>query len=353
MTDLRSCAKAGIGFAMLAGLSASVALGEGSEVPDGSVAIAALPYADTGDTSDNYDDFDSVCPYTGSLSPDVFYAYTPAADTTICISLCESGYDTKTYVLEDGSFAVIGCNDDACSSSGGSPYRSLLTFVSLTGGTTYHICVDGYGSDAGTYDLLIEDCSPQQVECPPGADLEGEPCVDGAPDLFNGGCNSTPAVFSSVDCGDVVCGEGWFDGSTRDTDWYELSANAGITEVTMTFETQFDGVFGLIEPGDINLNPDCATITGFINPFGLTAAGGGPVSLSACLPGGVTSWWFSGPQFTAVLACSGPNDYVASWGCESPCPAPPCCTLGDSDEDGDVDFNDLVTLLANWGACPF
>jgi hypothetical protein len=353
MTDLRSCAKAGIGFAMLAGLTASVALGEGSEVPDGSVVIGALPFADTGDTTDNYDDFDAVCPFTGSTSPDVFYAFTPAADTTICITLCESGYDTKTYILEDGSFAVVACNDDACSSSGGGGFRSLLTFVPLTGGTTYHIAVDGWLGDRGAYDLIVEDCAPQELECPPGADLEGETCVDGAPDLFNGGCNSTPAVFSSVACGDVVCGDGYFDGATRDTDWYELGLTAGITEVTMSFETQFDGVFGYIETIDITQSPTCGTIVGAINPFGLTTPGGGPVSVSVCLPGGVTSWWFAGPQFTAIIACSGANDYVASWGCESPCPAPPCCTLGDSDEDGDVDFNDLVTLLANWGACPF
>ena len=36
---------------------------------------------------------------------------------------------------------------------------------------------------------------------------------------------------------------------------------------------------------------------------------------------------------------------LASWGACGGCPA-------DLDTDGDVDFDDLVTLLAAWGPCP-
>ncbi|TWT44716.1 hypothetical protein RAS1_11320 [Phycisphaerae bacterium RAS1] len=59
--------------------------------------------------------------------------------------------------------------------------------------------------------------------------VEGEPdCANGYVDNFNGGCNSTPPVFGTVQCGDRVCGKyGTFvsaGGSNfRDTDWYTFS----------------------------------------------------------------------------------------------------------------------------------
>ena len=76
MNDLRITNNA-LGFAAVAGLASvclqGAAYGEGSEFPDGSVSITSLPYTDTGDTSDNSDEFDATCPYSGSTSNDVFY----------------------------------------------------------------------------------------------------------------------------------------------------------------------------------------------------------------------------------------------------------------------------------------
>ena len=46
------------------------------------------------------DDLDFVCPYDGSTSPDVFYAFTPDEDMVIDIGTCNSGFDTKLYVLD-------------------------------------------------------------------------------------------------------------------------------------------------------------------------------------------------------------------------------------------------------------
>ena len=51
--------------------------------------------------------------------------------------------------------------------------------------------VDGYGGDCGDYVINIETFEPCVVDCPAGAELEGEPAlVDGYADEFNGGCNS-------------------------------------------------------------------------------------------------------------------------------------------------------------------
>jgi len=75
--------------------------------------------------------------------------------------------------------------------------------------------------------LMVDPCCPGP--CQPGDLVEGEPdCANGYIDNFNGGCNSTPNVFSTIDCGRTVCGKyGTFlnssGGSIRDTDWYRFT----------------------------------------------------------------------------------------------------------------------------------
>jgi hypothetical protein len=46
------------------------------------------------------------------------------------------------------------------------------------------------------------------------------------------------------------------------------------------------------------------------------------------------------------------NDLIAvilDWG---PCPAPPAACASDADDDGDVDVDDLIMVILNWGECP-
>jgi len=40
------------------------------------LVIVGLPFSDTGNTSDNLDGYDAVCPYSNSTSPDVVYTET-------------------------------------------------------------------------------------------------------------------------------------------------------------------------------------------------------------------------------------------------------------------------------------
>ena len=53
---------------------------QGGETVADAVVIAALPYNDSGTTAGYVDDYDEVCPYTGSTSPDVVYSYTPTEE---------------------------------------------------------------------------------------------------------------------------------------------------------------------------------------------------------------------------------------------------------------------------------
>ena len=48
---------------------------------------------------------------------DYVYAFMPATDATVSISLCNSGYDTKLIVYEstsDGTLLEVLCDDDYC-----------------------------------------------------------------------------------------------------------------------------------------------------------------------------------------------------------------------------------------------
>ncbi len=83
---------------------------EGGETIETAVPIPSIPFMDTGNTSDNTDDNEAECPYD-SNSPAVVYSYVPAGNHLLTVDLCGSGYDTKTYILDEYG-AVVACNDD-------------------------------------------------------------------------------------------------------------------------------------------------------------------------------------------------------------------------------------------------
>jgi hypothetical protein len=209
--------------------------------------IPALPYNDSGTTAGYNDDYDEVCPYTGSDSPDVVYSYMPSTDEALSVDLCGSSYDTKLYVY-DSSLSLVACNDDFYFDDACGVYVSKLENVQVDGGETYYIIVDGYGGDFGDYVLSVEGFQPCVIECPAGGVAEGEPDLsDGYSDAYNGGCNSPGAGYPFQDIqGDnsgeaVLCGvSGWylFNGSSyRDTDWFTLTMGAsGSIEVTADAE---------------------------------------------------------------------------------------------------------------------
>ncbi len=285
--------------------------------------ISAVPFNGTGNTCDCLNDYDSACPYTGSTSKDTVYRYTPSADQCVDISLCNgSAYDTKVYVYQ-GSCAgtAIACNDDACSSpnySGGA-YVSRLTGLNLLAGQTYYIVVDGYGGECGDYVLDVTPCGGPCVTCPGGAVAENEANCGIPTDTTNGGCNSSPTVFSPIACGQDVCGTAAWDGTNRDTDWYQITV-AAPTEFTWTVTAGFDFVIGLVKTSPAG-NPDCATATA-LDPFAVGASCDTTGVVSACLPPG-TYWWFVAPDFNgATFACGG--QYTARLDCVG-C-TPPTCT---------------------------
>ncbi len=126
---------------------------------DDPFVVPGVPFSATGTTSTFTHNYDEVCPFAGGTARDVVYAYTPANNEVVTISLCNTAtnYDSKLYVYAGSCPGpVVGCNDDLCSTPSYSlPYVSRLDGVPLTGGVTYYIIVDGYGVATGTYELTI------------------------------------------------------------------------------------------------------------------------------------------------------------------------------------------------------
>jgi len=215
---------------------------QGGETIDDAVVIGGIPYEDSGATCDNLDDYDEVCPYDGSQSPDVVYAYTPVHDIGVDIDLCFSQYDTKLYVYDE-DLNLIACNDDYYSGNPCGNYVSFLEHVPLVGGETYYIVVDGYGGDCGAYELGMWDSwFGPPVHCPDEHIDEGEPPPqDGYVDNYNATCEQAVpfAAEFGTNCWTMCAVGGLYttDGSEHfDRDWFVCQPVENEIPVTVSTE---------------------------------------------------------------------------------------------------------------------
>ena len=197
---------------------------------------------------------------------------------------------------------MVGCNDDSC----GGTLQSL-TDVAMTAGQQVHVRVAGWNGSQGAFQVQVTlppppiDC----VVCPPSSVLENEPDCGVPFDSVNGGCNSSPPVFTAIALGQTACGTGVFNGATRDTDWYEFTIGAP-TQVSWDVVGEFDLVIGLIN----SPCPQGAFIPGSVAVSGEPCI---PLTSSLCLAAG-TYYAFVAPNFTEVFACGtgAGNRYTAT-----------------------------------------
>jgi len=315
--------------------------------------VTGIPFQGIGNTTGWAHDYDEICPYSGSLAPDVVYAYlatgTPAS---ITIDLCYSGYDTKVFVYDDvyTPGAPYACNDDFYFALPCYTYASKIANMPVVAGHTYYIVVDGYGSQFGAYQLDIIDPStiptgaccfpsgsctiteqaactgiwqgestvcepnpcppPQPVVCPPGALLEVEP---------DGGCNEVPNNFMPLNpqaagCA-TMCGTAWANSGSRDTDWLVSIGTGALMTGTAVgeFPMQYLLIYGT----------DCAAPSYL---FG-TGDPGVPVTLSWTVGDGDEVWNWIG---SSAFADWPESDWVFDiCGIKNPPPPPgACCRNG-------------------------
>ena len=178
--------------------------------------------------------------------------------------------------------------------------------------------------DAACPGECLPDCTCPGVECEkPACDgyPEGEPtCYTDYEDPYNGGCNSIPPVFQSINCGDMICGEsGVYDGQGtpnfyRDTDWFEVIVpGPQQKEITWTVEAEFDVLIFIMDAG----SGDCLDFT-------ILADAAGPcntvVSATATVDPGVY-WLWVGPFTWDPLACGVQYTATIDWDCGGEIPA--------------------------------
>jgi hypothetical protein len=256
-------------------------------------------------------------------------------------SICDgAAFDTYLAIGSTACGTDIATNDDACG------LQSEISLVLEPG--DYYVTVAGVGAgEEGAYTLTIDAPCVQTIT--PAGDPESELCGDDT----NGGCNMATPGFEPIAIGQMITGTMWIDeAGTRDTDWYEFtnldgalrwafvgatrvgdviecsgdlaynrynvliaqSAAGADTVMSMTSESSI--TYGMIADADTNPSTDCATVA-FISPAFFTSPCTGTGSTEGVIEAG-------------AVECVPSN--------------------GDTDGDGDVDVNDLLNVIGNWGA---
>jgi hypothetical protein len=275
---------------------------QGGDTIFDATVIGSLPFSDTGTTAGYFNDYDEVCPFSGSTSADVVYVYSAGSTEAVDIDLCGSLYDTKLYVYDSG-LALVACNDDFYSGAPCGTYVSKLENVLFNAGETYYIVIDGYGGDFGDYILAISGFEPCVINCVGTPEGEPDP-YDGYVDNYNGGCNTPGFPFQNL-AGDnagnlTLCGVGgWYNaGGYRDTDWYILTMGAGgVIDITM--DAEYPTYFFELYP------QDCNAVGVVQQPIG------GPcveayMTISGYAPGSAVWFWAGATAWEAT----GSYDYV-------------------------------------------
>jgi hypothetical protein len=151
---------------------------------------------------------------------------------TFTYSGIASGFPLRLYLIDDSCPPIIldEALGESCTRTGDITFSGPGTFYLFAApeafdgvpcGSNYRLSISGPGI------LPCQDC----VGCIPGSQLESEPtCIPEYVDNYNGGCNSTPEVFTDVTCG-RICGEAgtylFQNLNFRDTDWYRITVGPG------------------------------------------------------------------------------------------------------------------------------
>jgi hypothetical protein len=141
------------------------------------------------------------CTPSNENGNELAWSFTPPGSGEVTFTIDGLTQDLDLFGLQDNG----GCNPSGCldsSTSGGTNPESVT--MTVVGGTTYYIVVDGWNNAVGTFDLNIEcDLSGAPEDCTDGIDNDG----DGAIDCADSDCAGTPGCVSEV-CTDGVDNDG-------------------------------------------------------------------------------------------------------------------------------------------------
>lgn len=142
-------------------------------------------------------------------------------DTKISVYCAPCADDPMDLVCVTANNDDSGVGNNACDTPPVGNGRSSAIWCSEVG-SEYLILVhgdEGVLDPIGDFTLIVTDnnipCDEESpcegdgmmLECPQDAIIEDEPvCFDGYIDNTNGGCESDPPAFQTINCGDTICG---------------------------------------------------------------------------------------------------------------------------------------------------
>lgn len=177
-------------------------------------------------------------------------------------------------------------------------------------------CGNSSYGETEDYSAILIPGTPCVFQCASGSMPEFEPCgLD-----WNGGCNMTTPAYQDITpvVTQAFCGTAWYDGTTRDTDWYRFVLTDSKI-ITVKCESEFTALFGLLD-----LNNGCASAN-WVGGNAYLYTSGFCVypldSVSRPLPPGEYVA-FCAPEFGATFACSDTMQYNLFFHVYDP--PPPC-----------------------------
>ncbi|MBK6910376.1 MAG: hypothetical protein IPH10_05520 [bacterium] len=183
----------------------------------------------------------------------------------------------------------------------------------FTGGTTGFYNFTVYGeSNAACTPITCSNEVACDITCPGGSIQENEPaCANEYVDVTNGGCFAAAENFSSIACGQTVCGtSGTFTVggvNNSDDDFWQFTITQ-TTDVTLSITAEFCVLGAIIQAGPAGFECDSLVVLG--------SAVESPCStlvLTGRLEAG-TYWAYVSTAFTTGVPCGTP--YYMSLGCE-------------------------------------
>jgi subtilisin-like proprotein convertase family protein/PKD repeat protein len=229
-----------------------------------------------------------------------FYLVVPAsgeATVTTAPGTLNDGL-MAAYTGDCNNLTLLDCNDDFVG------LMPQLNLQGLTPGDTIWIQMAGWQGGTGTFEICAFDCD---VVPGPGTP-ENEACFTD----INGGCNQVPVTFQPLTCNETIVGTSFYDGFTRDTDWFTYTVTA-TTSVSWTVQADFVPAVFILDANN------CGNIQ-------LLAQGplGNPcdVITAQAVLGPGTYQFFVGPDFSSPLFdCTGNSgDYIATLNVSTPDP---------------------------------
>jgi len=187
-------------------------------------------------------------------------------------------------------------------------------------------CGNASHGEVEDYSVILIPGTQWMFSCASGSSPEIEPCgLD-----WNGGCDmASPAYQDLFPGGETVCGTAWYDGTTRDTDWYRFFLTSSKI-VTLKCDAEFEAIFGIID-----INGGCTT-AGWVNGDAFNYTTGICIdpwdSVQAALgPGEYVA--YCAPDYAAAFACTDTMQYNLQFLVYNP--PPPCdvvCPVGATSE---------------------